>query len=264
MRVMTRIALTLGVVAAAAPAAEAQQDFRWSGRVASDGAVSIRGISGDVSAHPASGNQVEVVARKRGPNMERVRIEAYESDDGVLICAVYPGSRADEGRCRGGGEGRRGERENFGSVDFEVRVPAGVRLKVAIVSGDVNAVGLRGPVELATVSGDIRVATTGTVTASSVSGDIDATMGAMQRGGTSFNAVSGNVTLRMAANVGAEVRVNTLSGRIDSDFELDRPRRSESRWNIEVGRRARGRIGGGGPELSVNTVSGDVALRRAR
>jgi hypothetical protein len=259
MRSTTMMALAW-VVAGSTAANAQQEDFRWSGRVAEGAGVRVQGISGSVRAELASGSEVEVVARTRGPDAARVRVAVEETASGITVCAVHPGSSG-EGSCLGSGSrGRDGERYEA-SVDFTVRVPAGVRLSAALVEGPVTATGLRGPVDVSTVSGDIRVSSTGPVTANSVSGAIDATMGAVRDRGSSFNTVSGNITLRVASGVGAQVSVNTLSGAIASDYELERPEQP-GRGNVQVGRRATGRIGAGGPALSVNTVSGDVALRR--
>lgn len=265
---MTAVAAMAAVLAgAAAPAAEAQEDFRWSGRVQQ---VRIQGISGDVRAELASGNRVEVVARRSGRDAGRIRVEAVESGDGVTICAVYPGGGGrGDGACRGEGrdEARgNGVRVRDARVDFVVRVPAGVRLNVGIVEGDVNATGLRSPVEVATVSGDVRLSTTGSAEANTVAGDIDAALGASE-GRMRFNSVSGDVTLRLGANAGARVRANTMSGEIESDFPLDRGGRSERRnggVNVQIGEQASGTIGRGGAQLGINTVSGDIRIVRAR
>lgn len=256
--------------AAAAPAADAQaQDFRWSGRIAQGQTVRVQGISGGVRAEHTSGDRVEVVARRSGRDAARVEVRAVETGGGVTLCAVYPGSSTSDGPCRSSEpRSAEGRHDRFDAqVEFTVRVPTGVRLDVGVVSGDVHAVGLRSPVEASTVSGDIRIATSSTARANTVSGDIDATFGATDGRGMSFNAVSGRITLRLAGDAGARVSANTLSGEITSDFELERGPRSDRRGggvNVRVGRTARGVIGRGGPELGINTVSGDIRIVRAR
>lgn len=260
-----RIAAVAAVLAGAASPLAAQDDFRWNGRVSE---VRVQGIAGGVRAEVASGDRVEVVARRTGRDAREVRVEAVERNGAVTICAVYPGTQGGDGPCRGGGE-RRGERQGErrsvdARVEFTVRVPAGVRLEVGIVEGDVEAVGLRSPVEVATVSGDVRIATTGTARANTVNGDIDATFRAGDRG-TRFNSVNGDVTLRLAGNAGARVSASTLSGEIESDFPLERADRGGRGWvNVQVGSRATATVGRGGAEIGINTVSGDIRIVRAR
>jgi hypothetical protein len=262
-------------VPAAAPAAveaRVQEDFRWSGRLAAGREIRVMGISGGVRAEHTSGDRVEVVGRRRGADASQVRIEAVETEDGVVICAIYPGSGSrgrNTGPCpSGGGDGRTRVRD--ARVDFTVRVPAGVHFAAMVVDGDVHAEGLRSPVDVATVSGDVRVSTTSTARAATVSGDIHATFGTSDGRQMAFNTVSGDVVLRLGSGVGADVRAQTLSGDITTDFDLRRrpmaggDERGRGWVNVEIGRSATGTIGRGGAELSINTVSGDIRILRAR
>jgi hypothetical protein len=257
-----------------------QQDFRWSGRIAAGGQIEIRGLLGSVAAERASGDQVEVVGRRVGGDADRVRIEVVESDGGIVICTIYPTRPRDGGRrerSRGGGDGpcengMDGELDvddEEARIEFTVRVPAGVHFAARTVDGDIRAEGLRSNVDAATVSGDVRVATTGTARAATVSGNVDATLAQGDGEDMAFASVSGNVVVRLAGNVGARVDANTLSGSIESDFDLRiRPGDEDEdddgglNINIQIGKQASGTIGGGGPELSMNTVSGNIRLLR--
>jgi hypothetical protein len=262
--------------------AASQEDFRWAGRLARGQQIEIRGIVGDVTAAPASGDQVEVVGRRVGKDAHRVRIEVVETGEGVIVCAIYPrsewsgnrgnrdsGSRRSDDPC--GNDSDDGEQggeieADDAQIEFTVRVPAGVKFATRIVAGDVNATALRSAVDVATVSGDVEVSTTGTARASTVSGDVQATFGETDGEDMDFASVSGDVTLRLAGNVGAEVSAHTLSGEIDSDFDLRVRGEGEDddgkSFRIDIGSQASGTIGRGGPKLSVNTVSGNIRLER--
>ena len=248
-----------------------QEDFRWSGRVARGRKIEIQGIVGDVRAEVASGDQVEVVGRRSGDDADRVRIEVVEGEDGVVICAIYPSrGGSNNGRSADPCNDDHGDGEidaDDARVDFTVRVPAGVKFASRTVAGNVTATGLRSDVDVATVSGDVTVSTTGTARAATVSGDVTATFGETDGEEMSFATVSGDVTLRLAGNVGARVSAHTLSGDIESDFELRRDRGYDDEddgVHVNIGSSAKGTIGRGGPELSVNTVSGDIRLERVR
>lgn len=261
-----------------------QEDFRWAGRVARGQEIEIRNIVGNVRAEYTSGDQVEVVGRRSGDNADRIEIEVVERRGGVIICALYPlrgearvrpDRDNDDDEC-GRADGEHGEIDTDDArVDFTVRVPTGVKFAARVISGDVHATSLRGPVDVATVSGDVQVSTTGTARAASVSGNVTATFGQTDGEEMSFATVSGDVVLRLAGGVGAQVSAHTLSGDIESDFDLRmRPMTGDDededddhggfRVNVQIGRQATGTIGRGGPELSVNTVSGDIRLERAR
>lgn len=283
-------AATLAAQAAApaqtAPAAQraaTQEDFRWSGRIARGDEIAIRGLMGNVRAEIASGDQVEVVGRRIGDDADQVRIEVVETDDGVTICTIYPvrerrrdgdetrrsrGNRNDDNPCNNGNSGEIDADD--ARIDFTVRVPAGVRLAASTVEGDIEATGLRSAVDAASVSGNVRVSTTESARAATVSGNVDATFGRTDGEEMDFASVSGDVVVRLAGDVGARVDAHTLSGDIQSDFDLRiRPGGASDDDNdggirIEIGKEASGTIGRGGPALSLNTVSGDIRVLRGR
>jgi len=270
-REVRRAAALAGIaVASVAATAGAQEDpFTWSGRMASGQVLDVRGISGDIRAEPASGSTAEIVAEKRGRSgdFDQVEIRVVEESDGVTVCAVYrpeehPGADCDldEGdRVRGDRSRHRDEIRV--SVDYVVKVPAGVELIGSMVSGDVEARDLRSDVRARTVSGDVFVSTTGTARANTVSGSIDVEMGSLDWRDLSFQTVSGDITLRMPAALAADVEFESLSGDLDTDFDMTLEGRRQRRW---VGEHLRGTIGdGGGRSLSLQTVSGDVRLRKA-
>jgi DUF4097 and DUF4098 domain-containing protein YvlB len=96
------------------------------------------------------------------------------------------------------------------------------------------------------------------VRASSVSGDVDIRVAAFTGPGPlKFTSVSGNVTAELPQNMDADVRMRSVSGSLDSDFALTLNGRM-SRHSLEA------RIGKGGRELEVTTVSGNVRLRAAK
>jgi hypothetical protein len=255
--VMAALAAGMGM---AAPADAQREDFHWTGQVARGQAIEVHGISGDVDARPASGDRVEVVGRFSGRDADRLRVEVVQREGRTIICTVYPGTGRAGSAGRGtspcgnvgGGNGRMNA-----TVNYTVRVPAGVRLVASTVSGDVRADALRGDVRATTVSGDVRVGTSETASATTVSGDVDVTFGAMS-GNTSFSTVSGDVTVRAGGGVNAEVTATTVSGDIDGDFGVER-NQSRSPGN----RTAHGQIGRGGSRVRISTVNGDINVERA-
>jgi hypothetical protein len=271
---------------------DGQEDFRWSGRVARGKTIEIAGLLGNVRAEHTSGGQVEVVGRRMGDDADQVRIEVVQKADGdVLICTIYPVRESSRGRNdrdgdRGRGRDRGDDRRDDGPchdghsgdlaldadearIDFTVRVPEGVHLAARTVDGDIEASGLRSPVDAASVSGNVRVSTTSTARANTVSGNVEATFGETDGDEMSFASVSGNVVVRVANGVGAEVEAHTLSGDIQSDFDLrmrggNDDDDDDGGFHVSIGQQATGTIGRGGPELSLNTVSGDIRLLRNR
>lgn len=262
---------TLGLALMAIPGGndlQAQGTFEWSNRMSQGQVLEVKGIVGEIHAVLASGNEAEVVARKRGSrgDFEEVAIEVEQLDDGFIICAVYGAWNHGEGHCLPNRRDRRDEdrgRHRNNSIDveveFEVRVPAGVEFQGHMVSGDIEVNDLRSEVEVNTVNGDIFISTSEMAQANTVSGNIEIDMGVFGPEDLEFNTVSGDITLWLPADFDADIRFSSLSGDLDSDFDLNIRNRRERRW---IGSNIRGTIGDGGRELYFHTISGDVELRR--
>lgn len=252
------LAMTVGL---ATGAAAQERDYEWSGRLQPGQELVIRGISGDVVAHAASGSEARVEARRTGRSSEfhRVEIVRVESRDEVVFCVVYDG-RVRDSEC---GERQDDDREGEGrsihvGVDFVVYVPEGVPFSGHTVSGDVDAVGLRSDVEAATVSGDVTVATSGVARGRTVSGDVEVSMGSLDWERLDFSTVSGDITVEVPADVDADIEFESLSGDFDSDFDLRVTRRKDG----FVGQHLEATIGNGSRSMRFKTVSGDARLRR--
>jgi len=128
------------------------------------------------------------------------------------------------------------------------------------VSGNVAVVGAQGNVKAGSVSGDVRLERlrAASIEARSVSGQIEASIESLAGSGSlSFKTVSGDVKLELPRGLDADLSMSSVSGQLDSDFQLTLGGRT-SRRRIEA------RIGRGGRDLDVTTVSGDVRLRMVR
>jgi DUF4097 and DUF4098 domain-containing protein YvlB len=127
------------------------------------------------------------------------------------------------------------------------------------VSGDVEVNGAGDEVRARSVSGNVRLerVRAPAVSASSVSGDVEAQIDALTGAGDlRFTSVSGNVSLQLPRSLDADVTLKTVSGELDSDFPL------VIRGGSRMARRTiTGTIGRGGRELQLTTVSGNVRLR---
>src|SRR5438552_1691582 len=73
-------------------------------------------------------------------------------------------------------------------------------------------------------------------------------------GALAFKSVSGGVKLDLPRGLDADLSMSSVSGQLDSEFQMTLGGRT-SRRRIEA------RIGRGGRDLDVTTVSGDVRLR---
>lgn len=255
------VILTAIALSAWPPAAAAQgQDFRWTGRIAAGKQLEIKGVNGAVRAVAAAGTNAEVVASKesRRSDPESVEIKVIEHEGGVTICAVYPTpARARRANvCDVGEHWSSSNDNNDVTVDFDVKVPAGVLFLGRTVNGQMSATGMTADVSASTVNGSVRVTTTGLAEASTVNGSLYVEMGrANWADELDFSTVNGAITLVLPAQLNTEVRASTVNGEIESDYPLTVSGRFGPR-------RVRGTIGTGGRTLHLTTVNGEITLRK--
>jgi hypothetical protein len=251
------LACAPGIVVAQQAATQQGDHWSWHGRVEAGKTLEILGISGSITAEPATGNEVVVTADKhaRDSDPDEVRIEVVQDAGGVTICAVYPGH---SGRCGENSEDNdhhgRG-RHNDTQVVFHAQVPAGVKFAGRNVNGDVEAANLGAAVSASTVNGGVRVETAGgDASASTVNGSVTAVVRGQGTGPLRFHTVNGSVTVSLPKGLNADLTAKTVNGSIETDFPITVSGRLTPR-------RLDGRIGQGGRELSLETVNGSIRIR---
>ena len=217
-----------------------QEEMRWRGWVPSGQIIEINNVRGNVRAEAADGDEVEVVALKRGEgDPEKVAIQVVEHKGGVTICAVYPDANQQHPfDCRPSHGGGFLTTSTFGSetrirwanggggdvllndlrVDFVVRLPKHLRFIGRTIVGEVSAHMIDEDVEAHSVHGDVRI--------------------------------------DMAAFQGAEVRAETADGEVRSEFPLS------MHCDPTRGRLASGHVGRSHHVLHLTTVAGDIHLER--
>lgn len=263
------LTMALGTMTAAAPLAaqrseQSAEALDWSGAVAAGRTVAVRSINGEIRVRPADGDKASIVATKRWRrgNPEKVRVELQKLANGdVLVCAFWDEkATCDENGYRGGKGNRWSWKDDDGpgdvSVAFEIRLPAGVNARSSTVNGSVDVSGVSGEVDAETVNGSVSARSTGgPVRAKTVNGGIDATMGKRLSDDLEFETVNGSITLTVPDGLDAELRMATTNGSVSSDFPLTvSGRLNPKRINATLGK--------GGNRLELQTVNGDVRLRK--
>jgi Toastrack DUF4097 len=242
--------LGVGVLAAQEPA------WTWSGKLGAGDVLDVTNISGYIHVVRSSNGTATARAEKTGnrSDFDRVQIRVEHQGHTFRICAVYDAPDGEGCRNR-----TRNSRDDIRvGVNFDVGVPDGVELEVASVTGDLDVRDVHSDVTARTVSGDVEVSTSRVAKASTVSGSLDVEMRGTDWHDLSFSTVSGDITLGLPDGIGADVDFASVSGDLDSDFDISTSGRRRQ-W---IGSHVRGVIGGGGRALKLNTVSGDVRIRR--
>jgi hypothetical protein len=272
-RLVRRMAflLTVGTSIGAQQTPTRAPDFRWEKALPAGSMVSLHNLNGDISVTPSTTGKVEVVGIKRGDSryFADITLEVVETSRGIMVCSMFRNmdmecdeengySTRNDRRRRGWGDRDR-DWDDL-QIDMVIKVPKEMLVSAGSVSGNVTMTGSEGRVRASSVSGNIRLdrlRATG-VRATSVSGDVDVQVDALTGDGDlHFNSVSGNVTVELPKTFEADVTMRSVSGHLDSEFPLTLNGRM-NRHSLEA------RIGKGGRNLEVHTVSGDVRLRAAK
>jgi hypothetical protein len=259
------------------------------------GRLSLKVTSGDVSVRGVPGSDVHVRANYeiRAASEEEadrafaeVQLQVERSEGHLTV--EEPDDRSTFGALVGRLLSGRGHVE----LSVSVELPEAAELRLDVVSSDVNVEGLLGEQRYNTVSGDLTLTRGGgAVRLNTVSGDV--TVRAEQSislraegvsGDLSLvspviralraNSVSGDIDIEGQLAVGAEHRLDTVSGDvsvgllggatfevrgISSDVVSDLDHRIEGRQD-----RRRVVVGAGGPDVLFNSMSGDLSIRRPR
>jgi DUF4097 and DUF4098 domain-containing protein YvlB len=291
---MTRIAVPLLVALAAAPlAARAQTTVDQRRPAAPDGTVEIENAAGsvhvvgwdkpEIQVSGALGRRASGLEFSGGPHKTRIEVGVEGNPNAVksdLEVHVPAGSRlAIEGfaasiRVEGVSGAVKAETVNGsiamtggskevdlqsvnGSVD--VTSPA-TRVHAESVNGTVTVKDASGEVEASTVNGKLTVVGGSFQRArmESVSGDVYFEGALSGKATLSAETVSGCVELSLPGGVSADFSISTFSGEITND--LGPAPKSKNRWTSE--KDLTFTTGSGGADVSVQTLSGCIRLRK--
>jgi DUF4097 and DUF4098 domain-containing protein YvlB len=229
--------------------------------LASQRTLWLRNINGSITVEPAEAGRVEIRAERtfRHSAADSVQIVTTESEKGLTVCAVWPGTSGDAA-C--GPDGRYAAESklhgNDVAVVFTVRLPRGVKVDASTINGDVEVRGASAPIGAGTINGDVTVETSaGPVRAVTVNGDAQATIrGFAEPGDVNLTTVHGDATLDLPDRVDAVLDGHTVTGDIASDYPLTIAGKFASH-NLS------GTLGKGGRRIHITTVAGDVQVRKA-
>ena len=234
---------------------EADSTFDWSGQVAEGQWIEVKGINGQLTAMPASGDSIQVTAVRSGfrsdPN--EVEIVVVEHADGVTICAVYPSSGSEPNACVPGDGGRNRTRNNDVKVEFEARVPAGVRFSGRMVNAAIRG---RRPHRGRPGADDQRQRPAVDVAGRKREDREWVDQGLVRCDSLGrrvhLRNVNGGIRLEVPEQINADLEIRTTNGRITTDLPITTTR--------ETRRRVEGTLGAGGPDLRLRTVNGSITL----
>ncbi len=245
--------------------------------------LSVRNVAGRVEVRAGEPGTIDLHAVKHGrpEAMENTRVEMEQHGDHLSVV-----TRAADTACAGG-------RHSLCAVDYTITVPTGCEVEVHAVSAAVQIRDTQAPVSLETVSGaievfgvagDCRVKTVsgsatigeiaGTLRGQSVSGALEINRAALRifdlqtvsgditvdtplATGQRYRAhtVSGDLRLWVPGDTGATIWLKTVSGSLRSSLPAQIQHADRRHWQ--------GTINGGGAQVEMDSVSGDLTIELA-
>jgi hypothetical protein len=229
------------------------ENISWRGEIENASRLEVYNRFGDVRLRfGGTGRMVEVTAavQQLDPSGSRLEVTVDDTSDPATVSVVR---NQPKGSNPDGGEVDRSR------ADLVVLVPAGLAVVARGERGLVDCRGLESDVDLATVSGPIRVrSTSGRVTAHSDRGEIAAVLTAgVTEAPQSLETITGSIEVWVNDTAALDVTLAT-SGRLTSDFSMQVSHHDRE----EPDKVATVKVGAGGRHLELASRRGDLALRR--
>lgn len=250
-----------------------QRTLKFSGPESSRHLV-VDNINGEIRVTGYDGNTVELVAyqtiraesRSRMERaLEEVNLDIREDAERIVVYVDGPW-RGENGRSRHRGWDHEGYEVVF---DFELRVPSRTDFTLKTINdGDITVRDMRGSFSVRNVNGNIDMrGIDGTGSATTVNGNVEVAFDRNPGSPSEFKTVNGEIEAIFPTAPSADLRFKTLNGEVYSDFDVKSLPVKITAREKRGGRKVYGSggsflvaSGGGGPELSFNTLNGNIYL----
>jgi DUF4097 and DUF4098 domain-containing protein YvlB len=218
--------------------------------VTKGGAVEIVNANGPIVVEAATGPEVEIratrVARAKSDEEAQELLKKIEIKEDVAPGRVAVQTVSGSGITFG----RRSV-----SVEYRLRVPAGLQVSVKTENGGIGLHDVNGTVAATTTNGGVRgTNVSGAVSAHIVNGGIVMDL-AQVAGPIELESVNGGIRLDIPADLDADIEASAVNGGVSLDDGLKLQTSERARTKIT------GKLNRGGPRITVTTVNGGVRLR---
>ena len=224
-----------------------------------DGKLILKNFPGDLPIEGYSGNEVIITS-------ENGNFENPERAKGLK--PIYPGGNDNTGIGL--------SIDKTGSVvsvtcilpitrtaRYNIRVPENFSLEIESgceKSSNISVSDMKNEIDIQSCQGIDLKNVTGPLVLSTISGDINISYGnSTPDKPLSINAISGEIDITLPARTAANLEIKTVAGAFYSDFDF-----SQTKDNLKRigGNNLDYALNGGGPKISIATVSGNVYIRK--
>ena len=245
--------------------------------------LEIRTITGRINVEAYDGSDVQMTVDKTVYADTKEELEAAKrdvvldvGDNAATVGAIvkYPGQNA----CGDDNSSwsRHGWHHHYDvRYDFTVKVPRNTRVELCSVNdGKVEVTGTQGDFDIHSINGHITLTdVSGSGDAMTINGPVTASFVKSPQGKSTFKTINGEVSVTFPQDLSADLRLKTFNGGLYTDFEVTQQGAvtnvtREKRGGMSVYRTTgytSVRVGNGGPELTLQSLNGDVrVIRRSK
>jgi hypothetical protein len=157
---------------------------------------------------------------------------------------------------------------------FEVTVPQGTQVDVSTVTdGGIDVAGTGGPVNASNVNGPVAAKDLHNCAAiESVNGAVDVSFARAPSQDCSIKTINGDITLSVPGGSGLDAALSMMQGKVVSEFDLEplalpakvEQRNEDGRFVYHLAQAAGIRLGKGGPTFSIESLNGDLRIRKSQ
>ena len=271
---ISRAVLAVVMFAAVTQAAEAQDNSDRFAVPLSDPSkpalVNVNLLNGSISVRTHTGKDIIVegsaVARRGQNTTTRDGLRRLDTPRGLVIEeANNVVSVSSQGFSNSGG--------------LEIQVPVKTNLKLRALNGGAIIVdGVDGEIDVQNTNGSIRLTNvSGSVVAHASNGNVLATVREVTPNKPmSFSSMNSNVDVTLPASTKANLKIRSDNGAAYSDFDVKlnpsappvtedtRTNRGNGRFRIQTDHTTTGTINGGGLDVEIRTLNGNIFLRKGK
>ncbi|HWV32710.1 MAG TPA: DUF4097 family beta strand repeat-containing protein [Dyadobacter sp.] len=236
---------------------------------AKPGSLKVHLITGSIRVTGYSGNQVVIDAITRQPE----KAEKPKEVDGMKRISKNGGldiSATEENNV-----------VNVSSklfntkIELVIKVPAKFALNVGTINdGDILIENVDGEMEITNVNGDIRLTNvSGSAVANTVNGLLKANFKTVSaKSPMAFSTLNGNVDITLPPTAKFDIKAKSDRGEIYSDFDVDVDKAvqqatktsKDGMYKVSIEDWVKGKVNGGGSEIMMKNMNGNIYVRKAK
>jgi DUF4097 and DUF4098 domain-containing protein YvlB len=160
-------------------------------------------------------------------------------------------------------------------MELNIKVPMKFSLNVGTINeGDILVENVDGVLEITNVNGDIRLTNiSGSAVANTVNGLLKVNFKTVDtKSPMAFSTLNGNVDVTLPPTAKFDVKIKSDQGEIYSDFDVDVEKgvqqatkvAKDGMYKVSIEDWVKGKVNGGGSEIMMKNMNGNIFLRKAK